>query len=502
MVPGTPPAHAACDAPQQGGSSESIDAPDLEVAAFQELLLFSGSESESVSCWTDPDDGATGNPARVTAAIEQAPASFNAPCQTKRECFRPPFVVNVTATQTRPTTLGCRASCYMLTDQQLENVKSWRPDVHGAEDLLDGKEVEGQACGTAVEGGYEASIRLVFSSLRCVKPSGMSKRYPLFMLQLSSGITLLLVYRKPTVVLSRLADQYNKALLILKDVQPVDGRSLRGKEGAAASAAAAREAAVQRLKKRDALHEGDDESDSKYYNASVATDYIVAQFNDAGIKRQLSDSDLTLLLEMAGYTQYNLPADPTNPEQASVMKRQTISEHQWEFFTGWFERKFMPAIKAAQSLWDQRSPNAICPLSTTRAMCESALKNSPLGAFCVRARRLKVGDPVNWVISCCGKKPGAPVLHILLMSKHLDMHSLQVWVRDFKQLMYCMDISTGRLCHKEQLFLNGYNRIENRDYRIENCESYNPWCISCASPPGCASPDVTKSIPVDLPYPM
>ena len=464
-APGTPRANGSPEKTPSStawaDSDQISDSPDLEVAAFQELLVFTaGSESKPCGggCWTDPDNGATGKASHVTAVLERAPVSFNAPCKMKRE-FRPPFLVAVTAMYPHPCRFDCKASCYMLNDHQLENLTSWRPDFH-EEVILDGREMEGQAWSTAGEGNYEASIKLEFSLLKFVKPTRMARRYILFFLELSFGVNLLLVYKKPTVVISRNTDQINKALLILKGIQPVDGRSLRGKEGAGAKAAAATEAAVQMLKKRDAPHEGDDESDSKYYNASVAADYMIAKFNEAGIKRPLSDSDITLLLEMAGYNQYDVPAvrDPTSPEWAAIRRCQIISENQWAHFTRWFERKFLPGIKAVQSLWDQRTPYAICPLSTDRAGCESALAKAPEGTFFVRAR-LKLGSSISWVISCCeSKEPGTPIRHILLMPRHLELHSLQMWVRDLPSLLYCMDITSGAMLQKEKLFLQRYNR--------------------------------------------
>lgn len=40
------------------------------------------------------------------------------------------------------------------------------------------------------------------------------------------------------------------------------------------------------------------------------------------------------------------------------------------------------------------------------------------------------------------------------------MHSLEVWVRDLRHLRFCLDIHNRRLVHKEELFLNGYLRMD------------------------------------------
>lgn len=64
--------------------------------------------------------------------------------------------------------------------------------------------------------------------MRFKVPSRMKKRWIVFTCPTPFNEALYCVYRVPTVVVSRSIEQYNKALLILKDITPKDGRSMRG----------------------------------------------------------------------------------------------------------------------------------------------------------------------------------------------------------------------------------------------------------------------------------
>lgn len=93
---------------------------DPEVEAHQELFLFerAAGRATKVTQWTNPRPTA-GQPTSVTASIVKAPASFHNPCKMKK-AFRPPFMVRVAATCTGRMSMECRASCYLLTKQQVE----------------------------------------------------------------------------------------------------------------------------------------------------------------------------------------------------------------------------------------------------------------------------------------------------------------------------------------------------------------------------------------------
>ena len=444
----------------------SQSSSDNDVSTHQDFWVFNGpgTSAKKATEWTNPCTGSVeGQPVSLRVELDQAPATFNSPCRLKK-VFHPPFALRVVATCAGNADFTCKARCYLLTDQQFENVAYWDPDIHGEEALVADGVVEGHVSGAAPGEGavYKASAKLVFTDLKFVQPSRMSKRYALFHVETSFGAVVWVVYTKPTLVVSRSIDQYNKAVLILQDIQPMDGRRMRGKgnlTGGAAAAHAATEAAVLALKKRNAPHQGADEGGSLYFTPSMATDYLNASFSEAGIARPLSDTDITFLLLTAGF----YPAPQAHGAAPEVqLQFQAISEVQWEAFSTWFESEVLPAITAVQQLWDQCSPQAICPLSTTREISEEVLKRAPAGTFCVRVR-LKLGNAPSWVISCGSSSPGGPVQHILLTQKHLELHSLEVWVRDLQHLVYCVDITNGKLVHKEYLFLKNYLRMDKPD---------------------------------------
>jgi len=312
-----------------------------------------------------------------------------------------------------------------------------------------------------------------FKDLKFVQPTRMSKRFLLVCVELSPGPTLWLRYTLPTVVVSRSVDQYNKAVLILKDIQPMDGRSLRGMANAAASAAAATDAAVKALK-RTSPHNSDDGDISGYYRPSVCRDYLLGKFKEAGFKRALDEDEIGTLLQLAGFA-----AMPDSPLR-EVPQQPALSEEQWELFHKWVEVELIPALKGITQLWDQTNPCIICPFSTSREQTEQFLGRSPVGTFCIRPR-IKYGGPVTWVISSCGVSPDQHVQHVLLTSEHLEVHNLDVWVRDLTHLKFCLDIKTEKLVHKEDYFLNGYVRIEGNDAQAEIAKSSEPGCAPQAN---------------------
>ncbi|XP_075265338.1 uncharacterized protein LOC142357669, partial [Convolutriloba macropyga] len=220
---------------------------DGNLAKHQELWLFDKAAKSASQCteWHNPCGLIPGEPTTVTAALVQAPASFNNPCKMKK-IFRPPFRLKIVATYPTAGTSTCKATGYMLSQQQVATLHMWNPEIHGAEAMLKGNTLEQQLTSTS---GEQVVHEMEFTELKFCQPTRMSKRYLLVAVELNPGPTLWVRYTLPTVVVSRSVDQYNKAVLILKDIQPMDGRSLRGMANAAASAAAATDAAVKALKR-------------------------------------------------------------------------------------------------------------------------------------------------------------------------------------------------------------------------------------------------------------
>eukprot|EP00192_Tetraselmis_astigmatica_P004311 CAMPEP_0117659664 /NCGR_PEP_ID=MMETSP0804-20121206/6553_1 /TAXON_ID=1074897 /ORGANISM="Tetraselmis astigmatica, Strain CCMP880" /LENGTH=492 /DNA_ID=CAMNT_0005466337 /DNA_START=309 /DNA_END=1787 /DNA_ORIENTATION=- len=433
------------------GDPKAHGSVDTKVDVNQELWVYNSSLRKAARCdeWHNPNPG---EPCRaLKAAIVKAPAAFNSPCRMKKP-FDPPFAIRLSVSYDGELAFECRATCYLLSEQQRSNLETWNPEVHGGEENLDKHQQEvtirTPAAGVPGDGGNAVCTRdLEFTELVFRQPTRMSKRYILFTLQCTEQLSLWLIYTLPTVVISRTADQYNKALLVLQNIQPMDGRSLRGQANAAANAAAATWAAVKALK-RSSPHTSEEDGAGLYYSPSVCEDYIYAKYKAVGFTRLLLPDEVAFLQLMAGFS--SVPGNP------SIVARQqpALSEEQWEGFAKWFENHLLLGLKNVSHLWEQVHPCAISAFTTTREMAEQKLLQAPVGTFCVRPR-VQFQSPLAWVISY---RSNSGIEHNLLSEEHLRTHSLEVWVRDLNHLLYCMDISTNRLRSKEEIFLHGYTR--------------------------------------------
>jgi len=349
---------------------------------------------------------------------------------------------------------------------QVDNLPLWHPSVSSKEELPEGGTVK--FCMEAdTDPNFfqeeEKSKDIVFSDLKFAASSRMTKRYIMFCVSLPYGSSLWLLYTLPTIILSRQTSQYDKALLILQDIRPLDGRSLKAERNAAATAAATTRALATELKRRAPSAEGGDLDG--YFSPSVCSDIINAEYKAAGFVRPLTPMEIRHLLLAAGFS-------PTTAESgAPVEPRQVLPTEEWQAFHEWFESELLTALHGVRRLWDHDPPQLICSFALMRHDVEEALERAPAGTFCVRPK-LKAGEAVSWAISLrenlIGEaRPG--VKHILLDANHIEKHTLEVWVRDLPQLTHSMDIRTHRLAHKEDCFLNGYIRL-HRDVEVEEGE--------------------------------
>jgi len=122
---------------------------DSNIAKHQELWLFDAASRSASRCieWSNPSP-APGQASTVTAALVQAPSSFNNPCKM-RKVFRPPFIIKITVACPGSVAITCKATCYMLSQQQVATIAMWNPEIHGPEAMLTGNTLEQQLTSTS-----------------------------------------------------------------------------------------------------------------------------------------------------------------------------------------------------------------------------------------------------------------------------------------------------------------------------------------------------------------
>jgi len=436
---------AAAEGTAQGGGA------DTAVGSHYQCWVYdrAAQRASKAPSWQN-ERPAPGQPDAVSAALVQAPSAFNSPCKMKR-ALRPPFVVRVMVSFRGRLAYHCKARAYLLTEPQVQNLQVWDPETLGEDEGLDGHEVchDFSAMGSASP--TTVSQDLTFSGLVFTAPTGMRQKFVLFCVSTPAGPALWCLYTLPTVVVSRSVDQYNKAVLILKGIQPMDGRSLRGQQNAAGSAAAAAAAAVKALKRTSPTP--DDYEPEGVYTRSYCVSYLLAKYKEAGFSRPLLAADVDFLVELAPF--------PSGERSSS------LAPEAWEEYQGWLDGVALPCLRSIQDLWDQSNPTVICSVATTRDKVEHHLSRSSVGAFTVRPR-FKAGAEATWVISTCYLENGRPAIrHILLSADHMRMHNLEFWVRDLEILRFVLDIETGTLRHKDEFFLCGYNRPAREAEEVE-----------------------------------
>jgi len=451
--------------------------PDPHVSSHYACWVFDqASERASTAPGWQNETPVKGQPDAISAALVQAPMSFNSPCKMKR-LFKPPFKLQITVSFRGQLDYECTASAYMLTEQQMHNLQVWSPKIHGEETMLECNTVTHRFTAFGGSSPTTMAFDLEFPELKFTQPTRMKKKYILFCMSTPAGLSLWCVYSQPTVVVSRNVDQFNKAILILEGVQPVDGRSLRGQANAAGAAAAASAAAVKALKRSSPTP--DDFEPDGCYTRRYCKDYVVATYKHFGFTRALEEAEVQFLVELAKF--------PT-PDASAY-----LSPDDWEAYQVWLDNDIFRSLKAVKHLWELTNPTVICSFAVLRDAIEHHLSKSLMGAFTVRPR-FKSCAPASWVLSCCNLESGRPAMqHILLSAKHLQAHNLDVWVRDLPTLKYVLDIKTGAMRHKEDFFLTGYQRLNKEAEGNGNAAAAPP-------PPPAARPQyqVQQDVPLSV----
>ena len=194
-----------------------------------------------------PLKGSNGGASSVELCAElrvtQAPAAFALPALTRRK-FQPPFKVALTVACGAPLRFAAGVKVYSIDEAAVAALQTWAPDaapneLSGGElvreVLLQADDAGASEAAPGCNGGggcdagrfpqrYRATCEYAFPALAFTSPSSVRPRWLLFAAQLPGGPLLMTHFLLPTIVMSRAADQSERAARLLwGDALPTRG---------------------------------------------------------------------------------------------------------------------------------------------------------------------------------------------------------------------------------------------------------------------------------------
>ncbi|KAL0043372.1 hypothetical protein WJX79_002939 [Trebouxia sp. C0005] len=169
---------------------------------------------------------------------------------------------------------------------------------------------------------------------------------------------------------------------------------------------------------------------------------LVQLYKSCNLARPLTMQDVWVLGQVAGFH-----SDPI------LLDTECLSSHQWLDFGDWFISQ-LGLLRRHQTMWDRQDPVVLCSFEVDRVQCEHLLLGQMPGTFLIRPSISLTGCMVVSTVAENGS-----VKHLCLDSKQLYSRALEVWVRDAVEAQYFLDYRTGRVWHKEQVFLMQYRRF-------------------------------------------
>ncbi|KAL3157642.1 hypothetical protein ABBQ32_012087 [Trebouxia sp. C0010 RCD-2024] len=375
-------------------------------------------------------------PQSASLRLVQAPAAFNRPI-VQRKLFKPPFVVRLELCYQGRIDLVVTVTVHVLNDSQYANPGAWQPYIGPGQPDLEGHLITRRLRIPSVFTTAEQDSHLTtpgslrthaedfeFSELNFVKSSRMSKRWLLFSCLFFKEEPIFVLYKLPTVIISRRTDQYSKAYENLMGQVPQQGipRSRanavpKGPSGAdGPQAFAALQMLHQYRKGIEALegstptalegstptgalstHEHHERNKTargtwdpvkaggtaaQWHELSPeqqAAAWILQQYASLSFTRALTHADLAALESCA-------EAGGNSP---------SLSPKSWDDFQDWF-CKVLKGLKQCEAEWNETMPPCISGFAMDRAAAETALRFEPVGAFLVRM----CPEPGLFAISC------------------------------------------------------------------------------------------------------
>lgn len=403
--------------------------------------------------------------------IVQAPASFARPV-TQKKSFRPAFKVRLDFRYKGKLQLPVKVEAVSLPEHIVDDIiKQQAEDILALAQLSQQNELENASISTCIQTHEEDpddllekthSEDLEFSELRFSKSSRMNKRWVLFACRLGRDM-LYSLYRLPTIVLSRKADQFDKACGLLRESSLLGSLTcgsdyLVEPQALLSSYATNRHqevVAVQQLRGfvsdsslpahpcHRRLHS--EPPKSMLISRETVEQYIVEKYAASGLRRPLMEAEVEALGTQAG-----LPSFIDCP----IGMVDALDLQAWRGFQDWF-CGCMKALKPVDHLWSMTDVIRICPFTVNRKCAEHLLQGTPDGTFLVRMCSYDVGSFVISIQCVHHSRAGVPtreVKHVLIDRVDLKDQSLEAWVMRNERAQYLLDIQSRDYVHKSAAF--------------------------------------------------
>ncbi|KAK9811757.1 hypothetical protein WJX72_009562 [[Myrmecia] bisecta] len=469
----------------------------------EESLLIEA--TQSFGDMTAPPQLNSGVPLAVSLKLLQAPAAFNRP-MVQRKTFKPAFMVELELRYRGALNLNCKVEAYPMHETQNSKPSTWKPERSQQQLEIDNctmtRQIQvGPPIGEAPHGAdapreYSHKEYFEFTDLRFIKSSRMSKRWLAFTCQIK-GDFLYVIYTLPAVVISRRADQYNKAYETLTGTPlnlPKRARLTVPSNLAQSVFTEAVHSAINLSQQphaqppvltklqtqmstehlqvkgwtRQAGPPGTpagvselEEPQPAVIEPSYVHSWILQRYRRTGFSRQLTEQDMLALERQAGVSRPrgagSVPrqhvgssgSDPSSGGEGSAGATETaVDPVKWGAFREWFA-KCLKALSKCNDGWNRNNPTWICGFAVDRNLAEQLLHDRPMGAFLVRM----CSEPGSFAISCrMGEVGPGAVDHLLVDCVDLQGHTLQSYVLANDCATHLLDPVTGQLHRKEMVF--------------------------------------------------
>ncbi|KAL4440264.1 hypothetical protein ABPG75_003265 [Micractinium tetrahymenae] len=352
----------------------------------------------------------------VTFDIVQAPSAFSLPVMQKRP-WDPPFQVRMTWRSSLPLQFNTTVAAFVADEAAVPSMLTWQPPGTGdaAKALLDHQQermvvlapvapedgISSPTSSAAGAGGgmlqdpqHYAEVVFTFQRLSFGGPSQMRPRWLVFAASLLGGGCVYSHYLVPTVVMSRLADQFEKAKAVLWGGQQPE----------------ACDSSVMKMDYRQLRK------------------HIKRELSAVGIAREPSEEDYRYLATRAGFV-----------ASATGVRGTSASLQELAAFKEWFGGHVI-MLKHIRAHYERTEPQVVCGFGVTREQADAMLAPHPVGTFLLRFGS-QGGQLVLSVRSAGGH---STITHFCIPTAALQSNGLEAVLERNGTAEQLLDAATGQ----------------------------------------------------------
>lgn len=398
----------------------------------------------------------------ATMSLVQAPKCFSEPI-TQRKPMKPAFKVRLELKYKSNLQLPIRLEACSLSEpavEQLLKLHSEGGALAGLPGLSRHQELEHSSISLCIQtldgqthsNGTRRHVEdFEFTDMRFSKSSRMHQRWILFSCRL--GVDALhLLYKLPTIVLSRKTDQFEKACAILmtKDhmrtnlwSRPSSGQlpdtSIPNNVHGNTKVMDAALGGAGRLQLNDgAVPSGElgiPEPEERIRK------WVIEKYDETKFTRKLTKYDMMYLVARAS----------SNCFQSGQMPSENFEKsHQWADFQHWF-LMCLKSLQQEEHLWNAQDYMKICDLMVDRTIAEDLLAEEPVGTFIVRLCSEPGAFALSIKVESTEDEP-AEIEHYLVDALDLRQQGLEEWIAAHHQAMMFLEVKSGNQIPKSVVF--------------------------------------------------